>query len=277
MTATTTPIRVLDLDGRPPRLRAWLQELWRCRDVLRALARSDFHARYKRASLGIAWAVLLPLVQAAVLTVVFSRVIRVGTGAGFGAYVLAGVTAWGYFSPTLGTAATSIVESSGLTDKVWFPRALLPMAPAVANLVGLGISTALLLVLAPMLGGHVGVESLWLVPGVVLLVAFTVALSMVLTALHVYFRDVRYIVQAALLVWFYVTPVMYPAKALGGLRAVIDLNPMTGVVALWHAAVVGADGAWLRPVAVSALITLVLVGVAVEVYRRRDRLFVDEL
>lgn len=274
---TATSARALDLDGRKAPVGAWARELWRCRDVLRALARSDFHARYKRASLGIAWAVLLPLLQAAVLTVVFSRVVRTGAGAGFGAYVLAGVTAWGYLSSTLGTGATSIVDGSGLTDKVWFPRALLPMAPAVANLVGLGISSGLLLLLTPVLRGHVGIETLWILPGLLLLVAFTVSLTMVLSALHVYFRDVRYIVQAALLVWFYVTPVMYPASALGGLRRFIDLNPMTGVVAFWHAAVVDVSGPWLRPVVTSVLVTLALVVAAVETYRRRDRLFVDEL
>jgi ABC-type polysaccharide/polyol phosphate export permease len=272
-----TAAPVLDLDNRPPSVREWLRELARHRDVLRALARSDFHVRYKRASLGVAWAVLLPLVQAGVLTVVFSRVIRVGTGSGFGAYVLAGVTAWSYLSQTLGSAATSIVEGSGLTDKVWFPRALLPLAPAAANVIGLAVSTAILLLLAPVLGGHLGLHSLWLVPAAVMLVAFTTALAMVLSALHVYFRDVRFLVQAALLVWFYVTPVMYPASALGGLRPYLDLNPMTGVVALWHAGVVGADADWLRPVFVSVAATLLLVGVAVDVYRRRDRLFVDEL
>jgi ABC-type polysaccharide/polyol phosphate export permease len=269
--------RVLDIGDQPPSARAWADEMWRHRNVLGALARTDFHVRYKRAAFGIAWAVLLPLVQAGVLAVVFSRVLSMRNGSGFGAYVLAGVTAWGYFTQTLSTSATSIVEGSGLTDKVWFPRALLPMAPAVANLVGLAVSTALLIVLAPLLGGSVGAGVLWLVPGLVLLVLFTTALSMVLAALHVYFRDVRFLVQAALLVWFYVTPIIYPASFLGGLRTLVDLNPMTGVVTMFHAAVVGADGNWVRPVAVTVVATIALVGVAVAAYRRHDRLFVDQL
>jgi len=272
-----TGVRVLDIDNRPPPTRAWAAEMWRHRDVLGALARTDFHVRYKRAAFGIAWAVLLPLVQAGVLAVVFSRVLSVEHDSGFGAYVLIGVTAWGYFTQTLSTAATAIVEGSGLTDKVWFPRALLSMAPAVANLVGLSVSTALAVLLAPVLGGHVGPEVLWLVPGLVLLVLFTTALAMVLAALHVYFRDVRFLVQAALLVWFYVTPIIYPAAYLGGLRTVVDLNPMTGVVTLFHAAVVGADGNWLRPVLVTVVATVVLVVTATAVYRRHDRLFVDQL
>lgn len=269
--------RVLDIGARPPTTRAWAEEMWRHRDVLGALARTDFHVRYKRAAFGVAWAVLLPLVQASVLAVVFSRVLRVGSGGGFPAYVLAGVTAWGYFTQTLSTSSTSIVEGSGLTDKVWFPRALLPMAPGVANLVGLAVSVVLVVLLAPVLGGHVGPELLWLVPGVILLVAFTTALAMVLAALHVYFRDVRFLVQAALLVWFYVTPIIYPPSRLGGLRDVIELNPMTGIVTLFHAAVVGSQGEWVKPVVVSVVATLLLIGVAVAVYRRHDRLFVDQL
>jgi ABC-type polysaccharide/polyol phosphate export permease len=272
-----TGVRVLDIDDRPPSARDWAAEMWRHRHVLGALARTDFHVRYKRASFGIAWAVLLPIVQAGVLAVVFSRVLSVRNGSGFGAYVLAGVTAWGYYTQTVSAAATAIVEGSGLTDKVWFPRALLPMAPAAANLVGLAVSTALAVVLAPVLGGHIGPEVLWLVPGLVLLVLFTTALAMVLAALHVYFRDVRFLVQAALLVWFYVTPIIYPASYLGGLRTAVDLNPMTGIVTLFHAAVVGADGDWLRPVVVTIAATVVLVAVAAAVYRRHDRLFVDQL
>lgn len=272
-----TAARILDVDARPPSTRAWLEEVWRHRDVLRALAKTDFHVRYKRASFGIAWAVLLPLVQAGVLAVVFSKVLSVRGGGGFAAFVLAGVTAWGYFQQTLSTASTAIVEGSGLTDKVWFPRALLPLAPAAANGVGLLISVALLLLLTPVLGGHLGIALLWLVPAVVLLVAFTAALAMALAALHVYFRDVRFLVQAVLLVWFYVTPVMYPPGYLKDLRWILSLNPMTGVITLFHAAVVDVGDGWLRPVAISVASTVALIIAVVAAYRRHDRLFVDQL
>jgi ABC-type polysaccharide/polyol phosphate export permease len=272
-----TSTRVLEVDARPPSTRAWFEEVWRHRAVLRALAKTDFHVRYKRASFGIAWAVLLPLVQAGVLAVVFSKVLSVRGGAGFAAFVLSGVTAWGYFQQTLSTASTAIVEGSGLTDKVWFPRALLPLAPAAANTIGLLISIVLLLALTPVLGGHLGVSVLWLVPGVLLLAAFTASLAMALAALHVYFRDVRFIVQAVLLVWFYVTPVLYPPSYLGNLRWILSLNPMAGVVALFHAAVVDVGDGWMRSVAISAATTAVLGIAVVATYRRHDRLFVDQL
>ena len=252
--------------------------MWAHREVLLALARTDFKVRYKRASFGIAWAVVLPLIQALVLAFVFSRVIGKGRGSeAFGAYVLIGVVAWSYFGLTLGAAATSIVDGSGLTDKVWFPRALLPLSSAVANLIGLAISVGLAIILTPVLGGHLGIDLLLLIPGALLLVAFTASLSLVLAALHVYFRDVRFIVQAALLVWFYVTPIMYPATFLKDIRFLIDINPMTGIVEIFHAATVGANPGAGRAIVSSVVVTVVLVLIAMQTYRRYDRLFVDQL
>jgi lipopolysaccharide transport system permease protein len=119
---------------------------------------------------------------------------------------------------------------------------------------------------------------LLLAPGVVLLVIFSAALSLCLAALHVYFRDVRFLVGAALLVWFYLTPIAYPRHLLGSrLGTLIDFNPMTGVVILFHLATVGGDGPWLRALIVSVLATAVLAAAAVEGNRRHDRLFVDLL
>lgn len=265
------------IEARPDTLSEWLGDMWRHREVLGMLSRADFHVRYKRASFGVAWAVLVPLIQAAVLAVVFSKLVRVPSSHDFGAYVLAGVLAWSYFALTVGTASIAIVEGSGLTDKVWFPRALLPLVPALANLPGLGVSMLLMLPALPLLGASIGVRILLLVPACLLLVVFTAALSTVLAALHVYFRDVKFIVQAALLVWFYVTPVAYPKSLLHGLAGVVDFNPMTGIITLFQMATVGHAGAWGRPVLISVIYTVGLVIAVVESQRRHDRLFVDLL
>ena len=241
------------------------------------LARADFHVRYKRATLGVAWAVAVPVVQALVMAIVFSRIIKVANAATFGAYVLAGVLAWSYFAGTIGTGATAIVDGSSLTDKVWFPRAMLPIVPALANVVGLLVSLVALVVALPLLHTHIGARLLLLPVACVLLVAFTTAVVLVLSALHVYFRDVKFLVQALLLVWFYVTPIAYPKALLGGLAPIADFNPMTGVVTLFQVAVVGPQLHWVRAVLVASVATVVLLVVAVEAHRRHDRLFVDLL
>jgi ABC-type polysaccharide/polyol phosphate export permease len=272
------PLAVLELDGRPVSRRAWLADVWAHRGVLGMLSRADFQVRYKRASLGLLWAVAVPVLQSVILAVVFAKVIRVGNGRAFGAYVMSGVLAWSYFAGAVGAGATAIVDGTGLTDKVWFPRALLPLVPTLANAVGLLVSLVVLFVALPILGVGLTVRLFWLLPAVVLLITLAASLSLCLAALHVYFRDVRFLVQAGLLVWFYLTPIAYPRQLLGSrLGASLDFNPVTGVVVLFHQATVGGGGPMVRPLVVSVVVTIFLLVAAVEANRRHDRLFVDLL
>lgn len=265
------------LSSRPLSRRAWLARTWGYRRVAAKLARADFQARYKRAIFGMAWAVGLPLLQSAVIAVVFSKLIGLGGRAGFAAYVLAGIAGWSYFSTVLDSGSTAIVDGSGLTDKVWFTRSILPTSSAMSNVPGLAATVIALLVLSVPLGGQLGLRTFMLIPAVALLILFAWSLSLVLAALHVYFRDVRFMVQAVILLWFYITPIAYPASALKTLGRYLPYNPMTGVVALFHMAVGGPDPMWQRSVLVTIIVTLALFLTSVEIYRRRDRLFVDLL
>jgi lipopolysaccharide transport system permease protein len=224
----------------------------------------------------VVWVVVVPLLQGAVLAVVFSKVVKVGGGDGFAEYVLSGILCWAYVSSTIAAATTSIVDGAGLTDKVWFPRALLPLVPCLSNLIGFVVSILVLLGTLPFLGAPMGADLLLLLPAAALLVAFTAGAAFVLSALHVSFRDVRFLVQAALLVWIYVTPILYPRSVLGSLEGWVDANPLTGIVALFHQAV-GGEEALARPLVVSLVATLALLAVGLEAQRRRDRLFVDLL
>lgn len=270
-----TPVMILD--GSAPSRRTWLREVRSFWPVLDMLARKDFKTRYKGAALGIVWSVALPLIQATVLALVFSRIVRFEVeNTSYGAYVLSGMLLWSYFVTTLNPSTTSIVDGASLTDKVWFPRILLVMTAPLANLVGLGVTLVVMLVALPIMGVDMTARLLVLPLAIVLLVAFTTALSAVLAALNVYFRDVRYLVQAVLLVWMYVTPIIYPARLLGRWEGWLDANPMTGIVTLSRYATVGASD-WTRATTVSVVTTILLTVLAVELHRRHDRRFVDLL
>jgi lipopolysaccharide transport system permease protein len=270
---------VLRMDHHPVPMRDWLVGMWRFRGVLLALSRKDFQVRYKRAVLGILWSVALPLLQSVVLVFVFSRVGRFGSGASFSyaGFVLAGMAPWVYVSTCVAASTSSIVDASGLTDKVWFPRAILTLVPPCSNLVMLGASTAILLVALPIVGAPLEPRLVVLLPAAALAVAFTASLGMVLGALYVYFRDLRFMVQAALLVWLYVTPIVYPLSVLGGAGRWLNLNPLTGIVGLFQAAAVGSPRPAGTAIGVSVGSTLVLAVLAVFIHRHHDRLFVDLL
>ena len=270
---------MLRLDQHPDSVREWAVGLWRFRGVLAALARKDFQVRYKRATLGILWSVGMPLVQSVAMVFVFSRVGGFGEGQGFSyaGYVLAGMVAWVYVSTSVGAATTSIVDGAGLTDKVWFPRAILALVPSCSNLVLLGASILILLVELPIVGAPLRPRLVLLLPAAALAVAFSAALGLVLGALYVYFRDVKFMVLAAQLVWLYVTPVVYPLSVLGSAGRWLELNPLTGVVGLFQTAAVGSPMPSNLALAVSVGTTAVLAAVAVVVHRHHDRLFVDLL
>jgi ABC-type polysaccharide/polyol phosphate export permease len=275
----TEPGPVLTLDARPVALRDWLSGLWRFRGVLVALSRKDFQVRYKRATLGVLWSIALPLLQSIVMVFIFSRVAGFGAGHGFSyaGFVLAGMVPWVFVSTSVTSSTTSIVDASGLTDKVWFPRAILALVPPCANVLLLATSAVILLAELPVVGVAPSTRLLLLVPAAAMAVAFAAAIGLVLAALYVYFRDLKFMVSAVVLVWLYLTPIVYPASSLKSAGPWLDLNPLTGIVQLFQTAAVGSPAPSGRALAVSIGVTAALTVMAVAIHRRNDRLFVDLL
>ncbi len=269
---------VLELRPQATQRIPWLKEIWSFRGVIGILSRKDFQVRYKRASFGILWAVLIPLIQATVFVVIFSRVGHFDDLTfNYAAYVLSGTLAWAYFNTAVTSGSTSIVDSNTMTDKVWFPRSVLVLVPVISNLFSLITSMILLLVVMPFVHAHYTWRVLLLVPAMIFLMIFVTAINLVTSALHVYFRDVKYIVIAGLLLAFYVTPIVYPASALHSIGPLFAYNPMTGIIGLFQLAAAGPFGPMLRSLLVSFTFTVALLLAGLEANRRHDRLFVDML
>lgn len=260
--------------------------LWRHRQVLYVLARKDFLARFRRTSLGMLWAIGLPVVQAVVLTFVFTRVAHIGRlvqqsqgqHVSYAVFIYSGIVTFSYFSATMPTASTALVDNVGLAGKIYFPRLMLPLLVVVTSLYPLAISLVLLLIITVVLQHGVGFEFLYVVPGVLLAVGITAGFGLALSALHVYFRDVKFIVQAAMSVLFYATPVIYSlSTAPPSLSRWITYGPMTGPIELMRMATVGADPTWDRAVLGGIGWFVVLTSVGLWLHSRYDRVFVDRL
>lgn len=248
------------------------------RELLVMLARKDFFSRYRRASFGLLWAIALPLIQAGILALVFSNVVRIETEFFYPVFVLTGTVAWGFFSQTLNAASTAIVDASQMTTKVYFPRSVVPLASVLANAPGLIVNLLILVVMGLLTGMPLSPRLLLLPIAVVVTALLTAFMSLAASALHVYFRDLRYVLQAAMLAWFYVTPIFYPLDDVGGMmRPFVLANPVTGVVELVRAATIGAEaGTDVALVALAGWL-VVLGAVSLGLYRRYDRVFADLL
>jgi lipopolysaccharide transport system permease protein len=268
----------LELGPRPTKFGPWIREIWAYRQVTGILARKDFQTKYKRASFGVVWAVVLPLLSGIVFVVLLTRIGRFShLGYSYAAFVLSGNLAWAYFATVGQAASTSIVDGASMTDKVWFPRSILVLVPTISNLFGLGTSMLIMLAAMPIVGAPYSWRLVILIPAIVLIILFSVGFGLVTSALHVYYRDVKFIVQAGILLWFYVTPIIYPAHALGFLGPWLVLNPMTGVIGLFQFATAGHFGPMRNAVCISIAVTVVMFAVGLWAQRTHDRLFVDKL
>jgi ABC-type polysaccharide/polyol phosphate export permease len=276
MTATGT--EVLRLDNGPSSPRQLAAAIWASRELIGTLARKEFFVRYRRASFGVLWAAGLPLIQATVLSVVFSHVVRVHTQASYPVFVFTGMCVWTYFTNTVTLGSTSIVDNSSLTNKIYFPRAVLPLVQVRSNLYGLAINVAIVIALALGFGDGIDLHILVLVPATILLVLLCAAAVLSLAALHVYFRDIRYIVQAVFTGLLYLTPVFLPLQRYPtALRGVVLANPATGIAQLFHLAVEGSADRWGTAVLITGGWTIVLAVAAVWLHCARDRVMADLL
>ena len=254
-----------------------VRELWAYRELLGFLIWRDVKVRYKQTALGIAWAVLQPLVPMVLFTVIFGRVAKLPSdGVPYPLFTLAGLLPWQLFASALGGASGSVVGSSGLITKVYFPRLITPLAAVCAALVDFVVSLILLILLMTWYGWTPDAR-VALVPVFVLwamLAAFGVALWT--SSLNVRYRDVQYLMPFVTQVWLLASPVAYSLTLVSSSpwRVVYALNPMVGVVQGFRWALLGsaAPGEAMWP---GIIVTLLITAGGLVYFRRTEDSFAD--
>jgi lipopolysaccharide transport system permease protein len=209
--------------------------LWRYRSFILGMTRREFQARYLGSVLGSLWAILNPLTMIFIYTVVFGQVMRarvpgVEDGIGYGVFLCAGVLTWGMFTEILQRSVNVFLEQANLLKKMNFPRASLPAIVLLSAVVNFSIVFGILILFLIATGRFPGAPLLAFFPLLVLQQSLALGLGVALGVVNVFFRDVAHVVGIALQLWFWFTPIVYPAKVLGeGARAWIALNPMTDI------------------------------------------------
>lgn len=253
-----------------------LRELWKFRELAVVLAGRDLRVRYKQTALGVAWAVLQPLVAAAIFTVVLGRLAGVPSdGLPYAVFVYSGLVVWTYFAGSLENVSQSLVRDRDLVTRTYFPRILAPAAGAIPGLVDLAVSLVVLGVfmavydVAP--GPELAFLPLWVLAALVVLLGAGLWLS----ALNVRYRDVRHTLTFLVQVWLFASPVVYPSSLVeGAWRYVYALNPMATVIDGFRWSAVGgpAPGA---PALVSLGVAVVLLVSGTVYFLREERRFAD--
>jgi len=216
-------------------------ELIRARELLLDLIWKDLRVRYRYAFMGFFWALLEPLLMTLILTFVFSKVFTAGverygvtTGTGYAAFILVGLIPWQFLAQSLTMGTRALVDNGNLIQKVYFPREVVPLAVIGNGLVNFLIGYGLTLTLFTVLVQAPGVGAVYLLAVFVIQIALMVGLTLILSCANVFFRDVSYMVDAAILFGFYATPVFYPPEMVAAempqLYGLYMLNPMAALL-----------------------------------------------
>ncbi len=252
------------------------RELWAYRELLWVLTARDIKVRYKQTVLGAGWAILRPFITMVIFSVVFGQLARMPSdGYPYPVFVYAGLLPWTFFAAAIGTSGGSLVGSSHLVSKVYFPRLIIPLSSIGAGFVDLLISTGILLLM--MLYYGVGWSwNLLAAPLLLLFVIFTaLGVGTLLSALTVAYRDFTHLTPFMVQIWMYVTPVIFPVNLVPERwQWLLYINPMTGLVEGFRSAFLG------KPFDMSGLgisfaiaVGIFLVGVAY--FEKVERRFAD--
>ena len=246
-------------------------------ELLMNFTRREVRGRYSQSLFGFSWAVAQPLATMAVFTLVFSRLANISAdGAPYPIFAYAGLAPWFFFLNSVNSGTMSLVQYRNIVTKTYFPREIIPLSQVCSRLLDFGAAAALFAVLMAYYGVRLTPWVLMAPPLFALLVAFTVAVTLMTSAANVFYRDVSPVVQIALQLWLYLTPIAYPmARVPARWKVWIAANPLSGIVEAGRAAVVYGRAPDWDLLARSATLTGAALVAAFLVFKRVDRYFAD--
>lgn len=255
-----------------------IKEIWKFRELLFFFVWRDVKVRYKQTMLGASWAIIQPFLSMVVFSLFFGRLANIGSdGLPYPIFNYAALLPWSYFSGSLSSASQSMVNSSNLITKIYFPRLILPISAVFSGLVDFAF--AFIVLIGMMLFYSIKPTIYILLLPFLLLLALITALGVGLwfAALNVRYRDVRYIIPFMVQLWMFATPVVYSSSMLPEpWRTLYGINPMAGVVDGFRWALLGSNppGAmiWL-----SVVISLILFITGILYFRKMETTFADEV
>lgn len=209
-----------------------LSDLWAHRELLWFWTKREISVRYKQSFLGIVWAILQPAVLAAMFTVVFSHLARIPSeGIPYPLFAYIALVPWTFFATSINQGVPSLVNQMNLVTKAAFPREILPLGTVGASLVDFTFAFAVFVFMALFYRIPLRSSMLWLPLLILLQLTLAIGVTLIGSALNVFYRDIRFIVPLLIQIWLYATPIVYPASLVPErLRWIYALNPMVGVI-----------------------------------------------
>lgn len=254
--------------------------------LLKQLIKTDFKLRYQGSALGYLWSLLRPLFLFLILYIVFAKFLKVGDSIPhYPAYLLVGIVLWNYFAEITTGSVTSIVGKGDLIRKINFPKYVIVLAGCASAFINLLLNSVVILVFMVVSGVDTSWSAILVIPLILELTLFAVAIGFFLSALFVKFRDVSYIWEVLMQAAFYATPILYPlAQVPQYAQQIILLSPVAQIIQDIRHALVTPETITLSNLYSSWLIMLVPIGIVIIVtvvsliyFRNRSKFFAEEV
>lgn len=260
-----------------------LREVWRYRDLVKMFVKRDIVTLYKQTILGPLWYLIQPVLTTIVFTVIFSKVAKISTdGLPPMLFYLAGVTAWNYFAESFKNTADTFKKNENIFGKVYFPRIVMPLSIVISGLLKFGIQ--LLLFIGFILYFRfqdVNIlpiwNTMWVLPFLLLMMGFLgLGFGMIISSLTTKYRDLVFLIQFGIQLLMYTTPVIYPLSTIPEkYRWVIEANPVSSIIETFRYIFLGEGTFSWNSLLYSTVFTLVLMFIAIIVFNRTEKNFMD--
>lgn len=237
----------------------------------------DISVRYKQTVLGAAWAIIQPFSTMIVFSLFFGRLAQIPSdGVPYPVFSYAALLPWQYFATAMTISSNSLVGSSNLLSKVYFPRLVIPLASVLPPAIDFAIAFLVLVGMMFYYGITLIWNLLWLPAFLLLALVTALGVGLWLSAMNVQYRDIRYALPFLVQFWMFISPVVYPSSMVPEpWRALYRINPMAGVIEGFRWALLGTDSSLGLETAVSALVALILLISGIFYFRRMERTFAD--
>src|SRR5262245_2536431 len=246
-------------------------------ELLLNLTKREVKGRYCQSFFGVACAIAQPLATMAVFTLVFSRLAKMdANGAPYPLFAFAALVPWFFFMNSVSSGTLSLITYRNIVTKTYFPREIIPLAQVCSRFIDFFAAAALYVLLMTAYGVRAGAWTLMAPVFFLLLILFTVGLTFATSAMNVFYRDVNPVVQIALQLWLYLTPVAYPLAVVPErFRVFFVLNPLSAIVEGFRSAVVVNRAPDWSLTAMSASIIAAVFITASFMFKRMDKYFAD--
>ena len=252
------------------------KELKEFRDLFYFLVWRDIKSIYAQTILGFLWAILNPLIQIVIFTIIFGKVAKISTdGVPYILFSSVAIIPWAYISQAISQSSQSLIQGSNILGKIYFPRLMFPITPVLSKLVDFGIS--MVIILGIMLYYRVSPTwNLLLFPVVFLLmISIPLGIGTWLSSLAIRFRDVKQVMPFIIQMLMYTAPIVYSASSISeGYRLIYSLNPIVGVIEGFRACFLGTPIPWVY-ILPGILTAAILVISGMLYFKRMERIFVD--